>query len=314
MAAAYDAHDDHGYELRIQPSEIVTMWKSLFKHTDLITQLAGAAISSSLLSQYLFTKQSALLSEALSWIILPVIYCYWGSSRCRSGPRATLPGLVEHTPASGASLWAVALAVSSASLYQAEYGIITFFVSHLPLPKHDEESEANFSVISQPALSPLLAAVQTYIEQGGIQAAVKSASGQDKVWVTAFIAMLCIITLTGCDLQASALSGIPVVGLLVIYLALMRSPKTAQRASQGRPIAAGHFIRPLSFRVVITLLAVLGVEIAIFGPPRTTIVDTTVLGVTKSFMWYFLLQTVCFTMAILFSMLTSLRLSIVPGQ
>ncbi|GIK02046.1 F-actin-capping protein subunit beta [Aspergillus viridinutans] len=133
----------------------------------------------------------------------------------------------------------------------------------------------------KPALSPLLAAVQMYIEQGGIQTGVRSASGQDRVWNTAFIAVLCIITLTNWDLQANALSGIPVVGLLVIYLALTRPPKSGKRASQRRPIAAGHIICPLAFRVVVTL----------FRPRRTTIVGTTLLGVAKSSMWYFLIQT-----------------------
>ncbi|GIJ84801.1 F-actin-capping protein subunit beta [Aspergillus pseudoviridinutans] len=245
------------------------MWKSPFAHIDPITKLTGAAISSSLLKQHLSTKQSELLSEALSWTILPAIHHYWGSSRARSGSRATLPGPVEQTPASGASLWAVALAVSSASVYQAEYGIIAFF----------------------PALSPLLAAVQTYIEQGGIQTGVRSASDQDRVWVTAFIAVLCIIALTSWDLRASALSGIPVVGLLVVYLGLTRPPESGKRASHRRPIATGHIIRPLSFRVVVTQLVVLGVEIAVFGPPKTTVVGTISLGVAKSLMWYFLLQT-----------------------
>ncbi|GIC94356.1 glycosyltransferase family 90 protein [Aspergillus udagawae] len=244
------------------------MWKPPFEHIDPITKLTGAAISSSLLKQHLSIKQSELLSEALSWTILPAIHHYWGSSRARNGSRATLPGSVEHTPASGASLWAVALAVSSASVYQAEYGIIAFF----------------------PALSPLLAAVQTYTEHVGIHAGVRSAPGQDRVWVSAFIAVLCIITLASWDLRASALSGIPVVGLLVVYLGLTRPHKSGKRASHRRPVATGYIIRPLSFRVVVTLFAVLGVEIAVFGPPKTPVGGTISLGVAKSLMWYFLLQ------------------------
>lgn len=290
------------------------MWKSPFQHIDPITQLAGAAISSSLLRHHLFTRESELLSEALSWMILPAIHHYWGNSRARSCSRATLPGPVEHTPVSGVSLWAVALAVSSASLYQAEYGIIAFFVSHLLLPERAKSPKLNFVLILQPALSPLLAAVQTYIEQSGTQAGVRSASGQDRVWIPAFIAVLCIITLTNWDLQASALSGIPVVGLLAVYLALMRQSKSGKRASLRRSIASGHIICPLAFRVVVTQLAILGVEIALFGPPRTTIVDTILPGIAKSLMWYFLLQTVCSLAAMLLSMLTSVRLSIVPGQ
>jgi hypothetical protein len=160
----------------------------------------------------------------------------------------------------------------------------------------------------------MLAAVQAYIEHGRTQAGVRSASGQVRVWITAFIAVFCVITLTNWDLQASALSGIPVVGLLVVYLALTRPPKSGQRASHRRPIATRHIIRPLSLRVVVTLLAVLAVEIALFGPPQTTIVGSILLGVVKSLMWYLLLQTVCSPVAILLSLLTSVRLSIVPGQ
>lgn len=105
------------------------MWKSPVRRIDPITQLVGAAISSSLLRHHLFARESELLSEALSWMILPAIHYYWGSSRVRSGSRATVSGPLEHAPASGVSLWAAALAVSSASLYQAEYGIIAFFAS-----------------------------------------------------------------------------------------------------------------------------------------------------------------------------------------
>ncbi|KAF7169365.1 hypothetical protein CNMCM5623_002128 [Aspergillus felis] len=89
----------------------------------------------------------------------------------------------------------------------------------------------------------------------------------------------------------SALSGIPVVGLLVVYLGLTRPPESGKRISHRRPIATGHIIRLLSFRVVVTLLAVLGVEIAVFGHPKTPVVGTISLGVAKSLMWYFLLQT-----------------------
>ncbi|KAH1589793.1 hypothetical protein KXX34_005375 [Aspergillus fumigatus] len=86
----------------------------------------------------------------------------------------------------------------------------------------------------------------------------------------------------------SALSGIPV---LVIYLALTRPTKCGESPSPRRPIATGLVIRPLAFRVVVTLLAVLGVEIALFGPPGTTIVGIILPGVAKSLMWHFLLQT-----------------------
>lgn len=169
-------------------------------------------------------------------------------------------------------------------------------------------------MVLQPAFSPLLAAVQAYIEPGGIQAGLRAASGRDRVWITAFIAVLCIITLTSWDFQVSALSGIPVVGLLVIYLALTRPTKCGESPSPRRPIATGLVIRPLAFRVVVTLLAVLGVEIALFGPPGTTIVGIILPGVAKSLMWHFLLQTVCSPTAVLLSTLTSVRLSIVPGQ
>jgi ABC-type multidrug transport system fused ATPase/permease subunit len=189
-----------------------------------------------------------------------------------------------------------------------------FLCKSLTPSRKDKVSEANFGLILQPALSPLLAAVQRYTEQGGIQTGVRSAPDQDRVWVAAFIAVLCIITLTSWDLRASALSGIPVVGLLLVYLGLTRPLKSVKRASHRKPVATGHIIRPLSIRVVVTLLAVLSVEIALFGPPKTPVGGTISLGVAKSLMWYFILQTVCSLTAILLLMLTSVRLSIVPGQ
>ncbi|RHZ45712.1 glycosyltransferase family 90 protein [Aspergillus thermomutatus] len=113
--------------------------------------------------------------------------------------------------------------------------------------------------------------------------------GKDRVWVTAFIAVLCIITLSNWDLKASALSGIPVLGLLIVYLAL--TPRSGKRAGYRRPIDDGRIIRPLAFRVVVTLLAALGLEIVAYGPPRISVVDTILVGVAKSLMWHFLLLT-----------------------
>lgn len=113
------------------------------------------------------------------------------------------------------------------------------------------------------------------------------------VWGTVLAALFLILTLSNWELRGHALSVIPVAALLVGYIILM--PRT-DRSTRWLP----HFdvekaIGPLSLRVVILLVIILGVDAVLFGLPRSSVVTTLTLGLTKALTWYSLVLTVCYT-------------------
>ena len=92
---------------------------------------AGLALLFAILSQHYFTQQSELLSETLSWVLLPVIFNFI--------EHLGVAGQSKHTQADGApqsessrSLWILAFCLASSSFYRAEYGTVWLYVSILP--------------------------------------------------------------------------------------------------------------------------------------------------------------------------------------
>lgn len=99
------------------------MWKN-----DAVTRVAGAALLCSILTQWLSSRQSELCSETLAWILLPVVF---GVAK-QQPDIDQLPG-TETRPASTYSLWIVALSIVTLCVFQAESGLVVFFVSS-PFP------------------------------------------------------------------------------------------------------------------------------------------------------------------------------------
>lgn len=112
------------------------------------------------------------------------------------------------------------------------------------------------------------------------------------VWGTTLAALVAIFALSGWDLWAHALSIIPVLVMLLGYVTL--TPRPGLGAKSFAPFDIGREILPLSKRIIIVMITVLGVETSIFGFPRSNIAQTLIPGLTKAFAWYSIIHIVCY--------------------
>ena len=105
------------------------MWK-----IDPVIRVTGAALICSLLTQWLSSRQSELCSELLAWILLPMVF-----RAIKRQPDVDRLLGTEIKPAPASSLCIVTLSVAVFSVFQAENGLVVFFVSspfsRTPLPK-----------------------------------------------------------------------------------------------------------------------------------------------------------------------------------
>ena len=111
------------------------------------------------------------------------------------------------------------------------------------------------------------------------------------LWGAALAASYIIVTLTGWHLDEHALSIIPVVNLLATYITL--TPATNEGPRFFRPLDVGSAIHPLSSRVSVVLVVILGLETVVYGFPSGSSLSVLVLGLAKALFWYFLIHTVC---------------------
>lgn len=114
------------------------------------TQTAGSALLCSLLAQHLTPtfrqgggqQESEVLSEAICWCILPILFSYTStpSSKTKHLPKYRHPHHHHQAPGGtsslwspGLALWVVALGVTVACTFRAEVGFLGLFVSCLPI-------------------------------------------------------------------------------------------------------------------------------------------------------------------------------------
>ncbi|KAK2855667.1 hypothetical protein FQN49_004965 [Arthroderma sp. PD_2] len=238
----------------------------------LVTSSAGAALLCSVLTQYLSSRRVELCSEVLCWSILPVVFKVAGRPGGSKSSRAGPFSYPQAQSSSAASLWIAALGIVTFCLFKAETGMVGFF----------------------PALTPLLLVAQRYLGSS-TRTSAESESWlfsplANTVWGTSLAASIFIFVLSDWDFKGHALSAIPVLTLLGVYVTFM--PKTDKSSRYLPSVDIEDAVRPLSLRVVLLLLIALGVEIATFGFPTGGILVTLILGQTKALSWYFIIQTV----------------------
>lgn len=140
-------------------------------------------------------------------------------------------------------------------------------------------------------MTPLLLAVQKY--HGCEPAATGLVSLlSHSLWGTVSVAFFIIVSLPDLDVYGYALSAIPVVALLVIYITL--TPRTDGGSRLLPYVDIERAICPLAIRVAILLLIILNIKTISFGFPRAEILTTMSLGMAKALNWYFVIQTVRF--------------------
>lgn len=259
-----------------------TMWKF-----DPATRVAGASLLSSVLIQWLSSRESELCSEFLAWALLPIVFR--ASTR---EPNVDKPLGTEEKPTPALSVWIVTLSITTLCVFRAEIGMIGFFVS----------SPLSWSIVSnlcvnnkQPALTPLLLAAEKYLRfnariPGGSDSWVFSYLA-NTTWGTGLAALVAIVALSDWDFRAHVLSTIPVVSMLVGYATL--TPRSGRSAKSLPAFDVGSAILRLSLQNVIVIGIALGVETTTFGFPRSSILQVSISGLTKAFFWYSIVQLVC---------------------
>ncbi|KAM5445523.1 hypothetical protein MaudCBS49596_007429 [Microsporum audouinii] len=242
------------------------------------TSWTGAALLCSVLVQHLSTNRAELCSEILCWSMLPIVFKAAGRSGAagrssRAGPLSLSLGYSQaQRSSSSASIWIAALSIASACLARAEVGLIAFF----------------------PVLTPLLLVAQRHFGSSARPSADSSDSWllyplANTLWGTSLVAVIFTITLSDWDFAGHGLSALPVLALLAVYLTFM--PKTERKSRFLPHVDIEDAVRPVSLRVVVMLLVLLGVEVATFGFPTGGILVTLALGFTKSLSWYSIIQT-----------------------
>jgi hypothetical protein len=107
---------------------MLKMWGFYMSPSISTTLFTGLALLFTILSQLFFTQRSELLSELLSWLILPLVFNLTDQLEV-SGQYKNAQ--VDNTPQSESSrsLWVLAFCLSFSSFYKAEYGLILLYVS-----------------------------------------------------------------------------------------------------------------------------------------------------------------------------------------
>ncbi|EFQ98609.1 hypothetical protein MGYG_01633 [Nannizzia gypsea CBS 118893] len=268
------------------------MGNGMSSHGVPVTRWTAAALLSSALVQRLAAGRVELCSEILCWLLLPTLSRAAAAAAARrpqgaparssrAGPLSLRDSPQRHA-GSALSLWVAALCIVLSCLSRAEIRLLAFF----------------------PALTPSLLAVQRHF--GSSYSSVASASAStsasasysswlfyslaNTLWGTSLVALLFILTLSDWDFRGHALSALPVLALLGVYLTFMPKSERRKKVSLLPDVNIEDAVVPVSLRVVPLLLVSLGVEVALFGFPSGGAILTLMLGCAKSLSWYSIIQ------------------------
>lgn len=253
---------------------------------DHVTRSVGTALLCSILTQHLSDRRPELqpLSETLCWIILPIVFKIAGANTGGKyrPEKADVIGWngSKRLPASTLSLWVVALCLVTYWFFTADNALVAFLPALTPLLLVSQ-THLIWHDADVPGASPLSSRVFLYIF--------------NTVWGGVLVALFSILTLkSNWNIRASdALSLIPVTALLVTYITLDPGPRISNKYYRFLPpFDVEDALLPLSLRVTLVLVTLLGVETLAFGFPVWSIY-TPALALTKALSWYFTVQTVC---------------------
>ncbi|KAK0387640.1 hypothetical protein NLU13_3885 [Sarocladium strictum] len=242
---------------------------------------AFIAVLCTTLSHYLSTRQSELYSEVICWATLPVLFRFGkrfepsfpakesfqakNFAIHQGFPTASQQGSVSSQPSG--PLWVITLGVTVVTIYKTEVPSIELYPLLTPL-------FWSFQTIYAP-IRPKLEA-----SEPGILSTI-----HDTLFGTTLVAVFSVVALPNCTLDRVVLSIVPTFALLLIYVSLSPTDKRGKRLIPS--VAFEDAVEPISQRIVPTLLGVLGVQILVFGFPRSQLIPTVALGIVKATSWYF---------------------------
>lgn len=243
-----------------------------------------------LLRQRFSSGPSELSSEALCWMFMPLLFMVAKRSRTTNFPKAAVSFHSEAQFPYSWPLWIFATCIATVCVYKEENRSIAFFVSIWG----DPTEAILFANTIQPALTPLLIAAQKCFRSEPSHPSVSNAwsfsSLISSTWGMILTASFTIFTLSDWSLSAHLWSVIPAIALLIIYIALI--PRITESTYLVPLVDIEESIIPLSLRITLVLLSVLGAETALIGFPKNRVASTLILGLIKALSWYFITQAV----------------------
>ncbi|KAK8879273.1 hypothetical protein PGQ11_000567 [Apiospora arundinis] len=235
---------------------------------------AAAAISCSLLSHHLASRETELHSEVLCWILLPLL-SRLSQSAAGTGrlSKPVLDGRSHAASPSSGLLWVLAFCISVAAVFKSENGEIAL----------------------QPLLTPLLLTLQRHYVVASTPPDLGREKGhphgtlvhQAKVNGAISIAALAVLSLLSWDLKRIPLHFIPLAALYFAYTILLRRANV----SSLRDGKLEQFIRSISFRIAFILKLLVSLEVLLLGIPNVAFRTVILAGLAKAAFWHFVTQT-----------------------
>ncbi|KAM3529987.1 hypothetical protein NHJ13051_001594 [Beauveria bassiana] len=235
------------------------------KSQDRMAALAAATLFCELLTQRLLTRSTELPSEALAWVLLPLLVRAGGRQRRGGEGEEIAPPSSSTAKKSGAVLFAAGIA--AASFCRAENGIARFI----------------------PALVPILLAAQRYM-QGDAADATWDHSGSASLVFTSLgsacvIAAVAVLDLFIWDLRKCIYASVALMAVAVAYMTLL--PRRRRRAFIVPPVSIEQDIEQLSKWVVFAVAFAFIIQTLVFGLTTGSLSRTVAAAVFKCLTWFF---------------------------
>ncbi|KAM3465216.1 hypothetical protein MY5147_000024 [Beauveria neobassiana] len=235
------------------------------KSQDRMAALAAATLFCELLTQRLLTRSTELPSEALAWVLLPLLVRAGGRQRRGGEGEEIAPPSSSTAKESGAVLFAAGIA--AASFCRAENGTARF----------------------HPALVPILLAAQRYM-QGDAADATWDHSGSASLVFTSLgaacvIAAVAVLDLFIWDLRKCIYASVALMAVAVAYMTLL--PRRRRRAVIVPPVSIEQDIEQLSKWVVFGVAFAFIIQTLVFGLTTGSLSRTVAAAVFKCLTWFF---------------------------
>ncbi|VUC37422.1 unnamed protein product [Clonostachys rosea] len=234
---------------------------------DPVTGLTGSAVLWAVWTQSQTNRRDEPWAELICWIFLPTLCKAVTFSIDRPGIEKANESQISPSP----WLWLFATCIATQAICEGEQG-------------------SNWLM---PLLMPLLLIAEQYLGHDLSQ----SASSRpffifmfaNTLLGTASTALFGTFTLLDFNLIRFALSTISAVASFTMYLTLIKKGSNHSRHIPHINIREG--IEPLSLRVIGTLMFALALKTSVFGCAVPQVLPTIILGISKAFTWFFVIQT-----------------------
>ncbi|KAM3559370.1 hypothetical protein MY1884_003502 [Beauveria asiatica] len=238
------------------------------KGQDRTAALAAATLFCELLTQRLLTRSTELPSEALAWVLLPLLVRAGGRQRRGVEGEEIVPLPSSTAKGSGAVLFAAGIA--AASFCRAENGTARF----------------------HPALVPILLAAQRSM-QGDVVDATQDDSGSASLVFTSIgaacvIAAVAVLDLFIWDLRKCIYASVALMGVAGAYMTLL--PRRRRRAVIVPPVRIEQDVEQLSKRVIFGVAFAFIIQTLVFGLTTGPLLRTFAAAVFKCLTWFFAIQ------------------------